>query len=68
MDLSYIENKISIEILWNELVVTKFSKNVKIDNEKLKQKILLINESKIKNYLLSEIMFEVYENEKLATV
>ena len=67
LDLSYIENKISIEILWNELVVTKFSKNVKIDNEKLKQKILLINESKIKNYLLSEIMFEVYENEKLST-
>ena len=50
-----IKKKLEIEVFWNELIYTKFHKQIDIDEEKIKKKI---NENKIqKNYLLSEIFF-----------
>ena len=54
--------KIKIEILWNQLIINKFSKNLKIDKVKIKEDILKNNIQK--NYLLSEIVFDL-ENESL---
>lgn len=58
-----IRKKISIEILWNQLIFEKYNQNVKID----KQKIIddLKKEEKQKQILLSEILFNVGENEEL---
>ena len=47
-----IEKKISTEVLWNELIVSKFSKKIKIDKENIKNNILLKKDFKIKEYLL----------------
>ena len=56
-------NKIKIEALWNELIVSKFSENLKINKNQLKQKI---NENQtIKQFLMSEILFEVENINKL---
>ena len=58
-----IKKKIEIEVLWNELIYTKFNKQIDIDEEKIKKKI---NENKIqKNYLLSEIFFSGENKEKI---
>ena len=58
-----IKKKISIEILWNQLIYSRFKENVKIDMKLLKDEVSSNN--KKKEFLLSEILFELDENEKL---
>ena len=53
-----VKNKLEIEALWNELILIKFSKKVKINEEKLRNRIKN-NNNFLKSYLLSEISFEV---------
>ena len=64
-DLTYenIKEKIIIELLWNQLIITKHSKDIKIDKEKIKKEIQLNNFQK--EFLISEILFTLEENEKL---
>ena len=57
INIRTIKKKIIIEILWNELIFLKYSKNVKIDKEKLIQTIKNKKIEKNKTYLLSEIIF-----------
>ena len=58
-----VKKKLEIEVLWNELIYTKFHKQIDIDEEKIKKKI---NVNKIqKNYLLSEIFFSGENKEKI---
>ena len=59
--------KIETEALWNELIYSIYSKNVKINEEKLKEDILKSNAKKTKSYLMSEIFFEVSKSEKIQT-
>ena len=63
IDTSYIKEKIAIEILWNQLIYRKFSKNVKIDKDQIKKN--LNNNKKQKEILLSEIVFTLEKNESL---
>ncbi len=58
-----IKKKISIEILWNQLIYSKYKKNVNIDKEIIKKEVL--NNDKKKEFLLSEILFNLREGEKL---
>jgi peptidyl-prolyl cis-trans isomerase SurA len=58
-----IKKKISIEILWNQLIYSKFKQNIKIDRELIQNE--LSNSVKKKEFLLSEILFNLNENEKL---
>ena len=58
-----VKKKLEIEVLWNELIYTKFHKQIDIDEEKIKKKIKV---NKIqKNYLLSEIFFSGENKEKI---
>ena len=63
IDTNFIKHKIAIEVLWNQLIYSKFYKSVKIDEEEIKNDIL--NKKKQKEYLLSEIVFETEINQKL---
>ena len=56
-------NKIRAEALWNELIVAKFSKNIKINENQLKKEIK--KNQIIKKFLMSEILFEVKNTKKL---
>ncbi len=58
-----IKKKITLEILWNQLIYAKFKQSIKIDKNQIKKSLL--NKNKQKEYLLSEILFNVNENEKL---
>ena len=58
---TFIE-KMTTEILWNQMIFAKFSNKLKIDKIKIKKDILKNN--KQKNYLLSEIVFNL-DNENL---
>ena len=48
--------------MWNQLIYAKFKQNIKIDKNKLKKPF---SKNKQKEYLLSEILFNVNETEKL---
>jgi peptidyl-prolyl cis-trans isomerase SurA len=58
-----IKKKISLEVMWNQLIFNKFKQNVKIDRELIKNE--LSSNSKQKEFLLSEILFNINENEKI---
>ncbi len=63
IDPNLIKKKISIEILWNQLIYSKFKQNVKIDRKSIQNEIS--NNVKKKEFLLSEILFSINESEKL---
>jgi peptidyl-prolyl cis-trans isomerase SurA len=59
LNIAEIKKKIEIETTWNALIDRNYRNQIKIDRDKLLQKInnLKANKQK-KSYLLSEIMFE----------
>ena len=63
IDPNEIRKKITLEILWNQLIYKKYKKNLKIN----KQKILddLKKNDKQSEFLLAEILFNVNEGENL---
>ena len=63
LDPGFVENKIIIEILWNQLIYAKFNNSVKIDEESIKKKI--INKKKQEEFFISEILFNLDNGEKL---
>ena len=58
-----IRNKMTINAIWNQFIYDKYSKNIKIDINKLKQDILK-DENQIE-YRLSEIVFDLEENQTI---
>ena len=58
VNISQVKEKISIEISWNEYIVKKFGYAIKIDEDKIREKINSMDKNNIvENYLLSEIIF-----------
>ena len=55
--LDDIKQKIKIEIAWNELIYFKYKNQLNIDKEKLKFKIEQLDNEVIREYKLSEIVF-----------
>ena len=63
LDLNDIKKKITIDLYWNRYIYLKYKDNIKIDINNIKQKL---SKKKIqKEYLISEILFEMKEGEKL---
>ena len=61
-----IIEKMKYEGLWNELIFQKYNNLVKIDEKKLRSELLLKISSDIKyEYNLSEILFEIENNENI---
>ena len=60
-NLSYdiLKKKLQIEALWNQLIYSKYSKNIRFNKDELRQNILIQykNENKKYDYNLSEIFF-----------
>ena len=65
MDLLLLNlKKLIIEALWNEIIFLKYQNKININEEKIKEEILNSNNEKI-SFNLSEIVFNLNENEKL---
>jgi peptidyl-prolyl cis-trans isomerase SurA len=60
-----IEKKITIDALWNELIIKKYSSKVVINEAIIKKEILKNEKIKSKEYQLSEIIFEVRAKEEI---
>ncbi|MAH99443.1 MAG: SurA [Euryarchaeota archaeon] len=67
INYSLIRRKLKIETFWNQLVFKKYSKNILIDEEELKQNIIsqFNNKEQKFNYNLSEIIFSESVNDGL---
>ena len=63
IDPNKIRKKIIIEVLWNELIYKKYKKNIKI-NKQLIVDYLKKNDKQLE-FLISEILFDISENEDL---
>ncbi len=59
----FLRNKITINAIWNQFIYDKYSKNIKINPDKIKKEILK-NENQIE-YLLSEIVFDLKDYQTL---
>jgi len=60
-----VKNKIEIESIWNDLIITKFSSKIQINENEIRKNIIKNQEKFSKSYLLSEIFFEVSNANKL---
>lgn len=58
-----VKKKISLEVIWNQYIYAKYNNKVKIDKNKIKKEIQENN--KQKEYLLSEILFSLENNESI---
>ena len=61
-EIKKIKEKLSLEVLWNQMVYARYKDEIKIDKEKI---ILEISQKKNKKYLLSEIVFNAGTKEDL---
>ena len=60
LNVNKVKEKISIELIWNDIIFQKFNSMVSIDREEIKKKILENPQKKTQNkLLLSEIIFNV---------
>ena len=64
--LKEIKEKLKIEIFWNDLIFSKFNTQIKINENKLKEKIKNLKKEKLKEYKLSEILFKKKINQDLS--
>ena len=58
LDYQYVKEKIEIEVRWNDLIFARYKDKVKI-NKKLITKINEMSNQKVKEYQISEILFEI---------
>ena len=65
LKISDIKKKITIDALWNQLILKKYSSKVAINETEIKKKILKNSKIQSKEYRLSEIIFEVATKEEI---
>ena len=65
VDIKEIENKLTIEALWNQLIYSKFSSKLNINKKNLEEIIKKTNKKTNKSYLLSEIFFNIESKDEL---
>ena len=65
LNLEEVKKKITIEALWNELIIKKYNSKVTINEPEIKKKVLKNSKIQSKEYQLSEIIFEVTNKEEI---
>ena len=58
-----IKNKVTLEILWNQLIYEKYNDKIKINRELIEEHVKKNNQQN--QYLLYELLFDLSENENL---
>ncbi len=67
LDSDYFKEKVKIDSLWNQLIFNKFRNQVVIDKKKIKEEVLSLKlkDQNNKEYLISEILFKLEDNESV---
>ena len=64
VDIQRVREKIAIEIAWNDLIVNIFKNEIEIDENLISKELDEIEEKKVENLLLSEIIFTINEKKE----
>ena len=64
LTLDDVERRLTIDALWNQLIIKKYSSQININENQIKKQILKNNYTQTKEYKLSEIIFEVENKRK----
>ena len=64
-NLSQVKEKIELELFWNELIYVKYKNQLNINKEEIKNKVENLENKKIQEFFLSEILFTKKKNKKL---
>ena len=64
VDIERVKEKIAIEIAWNDLIVKIFKSEIEIDQNLMSKELEKIDEKKVENLLLSEIIFTINEKKE----
>ena len=65
VDIKRVKEKIAIEIAWNDLIVRIFNNEIEIDENLMSKELEKMQEKKVENLLLSEIIFTINEKKEL---
>ena len=66
LDFSKIEDQVKTELYWNSLIFELYKHNLNINQSEIEDKLkLLQNKKKLNEYLISEIVIENVESDKL---
>jgi len=65
LTLEDVKKKLTIDALWNELIIQKYTSQLKINKKKIREKISKNDNIKNKEYKLSEIIFEIKNKEEI---
>ena len=65
LEINDIKKKITIDALWNELIIQKYKNQISINKSQIKKEILKNSKVQSKEYQLSEIIFEVKNKEEI---
>ena len=60
-----IKKKITIDALWNELIIQKYKNQISINETKIRKEIIKNSKIQSKEYQLSEIIFEVTNKDEI---
>ena len=65
LTLKEVKRKITIDTLWNELIIKKYSSQIFINKDQIRKKISKNSNTQIKEYKLSEIIFEIKNKKEI---
>ena len=65
LSLNEVKKKLTIDALWNQLIIKKYTSQVNINEDEIRDKIFKNNNIQIKEYKLSEIIFEIENKEEI---
>ncbi len=65
LNIDFIKKKISIELLWNNLIYAKYSSSVKINKENIKNRLINNKNKYVERFNLNEIIFSYDSKEEL---
>ena len=63
LNFKKIIKKVTIDLMWNELIYQKYKNNIRIDEDSIRNQIL--KKDKQYEFLISEIVFDLKSNENL---
>ncbi len=65
LNIDKVKKKLTIDALWNELIIRKYRLKIEIDEKKLKSKIMNSAKKEITEYNLSEIIYEIEDKDNI---
>tara|TARA_B100000787_G_scaffold47827_1_gene34313 strand:- start:748 stop:1665 length:918 start_codon:yes stop_codon:yes gene_type:complete len=65
LTIKIVKDKITIDALWNELIIKKYGSKININEDQIKEEILKNSKIRSKEFRLSEIIFDVTNKEEI---